>query len=119
MIENITHNSLYHQSLLNSINFNLFKVEPEEIDINEQFKLPKEWYNTYLGTAIAEFHGLNNKSIPAIRDENRNAIIPEKFIEIEGKIFYLSVKGSGAYEDMFFGGNLNPSKIKNACRDLK
>jgi len=30
----------------------------------------------------------------------------------------LSVKGCGAYEDMFFGGKLNRSKIKNACRDL-
>lgn len=119
MIKSVTHNTLYHQSLVNSINFNLFKVEPESIVINEQFALPEEWYYTYLGAAIAEFHGLNHKSQPAVRDENRNAIIPEKFIEIGGKIFYLSVKGCGAYEDMFFGGKLNPSKIKNACRDSK
>ncbi len=46
-------------------------------------------------------------------------MIPENFIEIGGKIVYLSVKGCGAYEDMFFGGKLNPSKIKNACRDIK
>jgi len=103
---------------MNSININLFKVEPEAIEINEQFKLPREWYSTYLGAATAEFHGLNHASQPALRDENRNAIIPEKFIEIGGKTFYLSVKGCGAYEDMFFGGKLNPGKIKNACRDL-
>ncbi|MFX1478294.1 MAG: hypothetical protein ACFFCI_09185 [Promethearchaeota archaeon] len=118
MIENVTHHTLYHQNLINSINANLFKVDPEVIDINEQFKLPKDWYSTYLGAATAEFHELNFKSQPAIRDENRNAIIPENYIEIEGKAFYLSVKGCGAYEDMFFGGKLNPSKIKNACRDL-
>jgi hypothetical protein len=118
LIENVTHNTLYHQSLINSINTSLFKVDPEEIDINEQFKLPKDWYSTYLGAATAEFHELNLKSQPAIRDENRNAIIPENFIEIGGKTFYLSVKGCGAYEDMFFGGKLSPSKIKNACRDL-
>ncbi|MFX1571548.1 MAG: hypothetical protein ACFFB0_02285 [Promethearchaeota archaeon] len=29
------------------------------------------------------------------------------------------MKGCGAYEDMFFGGKLNQSKIKNACRDSK
>jgi hypothetical protein len=119
LIETKTSPTLYHESLISSVNFNLFKVEPEAIDINEQFKLPEEWYKTYLGPATAEFHGLNHNSQPAIRDENRNAIIPEKFIEIGGKTFYLSVKGCGAYEDMFLGGLLNPSKIKNACRDPK
>jgi len=29
------------------------------------------------------------------------------------------VKGCGAYEDMFFGGKLDRSKIQNACRDSK
>ena len=119
MNENLTYNTLYHQNLINSIDFNLFKIEPETIEINEQFKLPKDWYSIYLGPATAEFHGLNHKPLPAIRDENRNAILPENFINIGEKIFYLSVKGCGAYEDMFFGGNLNPEKIKNACRDSK
>ncbi|MFX1500841.1 MAG: hypothetical protein ACFFDH_07755 [Promethearchaeota archaeon] len=81
--------------------------------------MPEEWYNTYLGAASAEFHGLNHEPLLAVRDENRNAIIPEKFIEIQGKTFYLSVKGSGAYEDMIFGGKLNPRKIENACRNSK
>jgi len=110
---------LYHQNLINSVNFNLFKIEPEAIEINKQFKLPEEWYSAYLGPATAEFHGLKHKSQPAVRDENRNAIIPEKIIEIRGKILYLSVKGCGAYEDMFFGGKLDRSKIQNACRDSK
>ncbi|MFX0023326.1 MAG: hypothetical protein ACFE9S_13450 [Candidatus Hermodarchaeota archaeon] len=105
--------------MLNSINFNLFKVEPEAIKFNEQFKLREEWYSCYLGTATAEFHGCNYNAVPAVRDENRNAIIPESFIELEGKTFYLSVKGCGAYEDMFFGGKLTPNKIMNTCRDSK
>ncbi len=119
MNESLTFNTHYHQNLINSVNFNLFKIEPETIEINKQFKLPKEWYSLYLGPATAEIHGLNHISQPAVRDENRNAIIPENFIEIGGKIFYLSVKGCGAYEDMFFGGELNPSKIQNACRNSK
>jgi len=105
--------------LINSINFSVFKVEPEAIEFNEQFKLHEDWYSSYLGSATAIFHGINHNSQPAIRDENRNAIIPENFIEIKGKIFYLSVKGCGAYEDMFFGGKLTPNKIKNACRESK
>jgi hypothetical protein len=103
--------------LIKSINFRLFKVKPEAIVFNEQFKLHEEWYSSYLGSATAAFHEINHKLQPAIRDENRNAIIPENFIEIEGKIFYLSVKGCGAYEDMFFGGKLTPNKIENACRE--
>jgi len=118
-MEDLIHNTLYHRNLMNSVNINLFKLEPESIEINAQFKIPEEWYSAYLGPATAEFHGLNNKSQPAIRDENRNAIIPEKFIKIGEKIFYLSVKGCGAYEDMFFGGKLDLNKIKNACRDSK
>lgn len=118
-MQKISHNTHYHKNLVNSININLFKVEPETISINEQFKLPEDWYSTYLGPATAEFHSLNHKVQPAIRDENRNAIIPENFIEIAGKVFYLSVKGCGAYEDMFYGGKLNRGKIRNACREPK
>ncbi|MFW9871389.1 MAG: hypothetical protein ACFFEL_17310, partial [Candidatus Thorarchaeota archaeon] len=118
-MQKISHNTHYHKNLVNSININLFKVEPETISINEQFKLPKDWYSTYLGPATAEFHSLNYKVQPAIRDENRNAIIPENFIEIAGKVFYLSVKGCGAYEDMFYGDKLNRGKIRNACREPK
>ncbi|MFX1378793.1 MAG: hypothetical protein ACFFA4_06830 [Promethearchaeota archaeon] len=116
---NLFKNTFYHQNLINSINFNLFKVEPEAIEFNEQFQLHEEWYSSYLGSATAEFHGFNHKPQPAIRDENRNAIIPENYIEIGDKVFYLSVKGCGAYEDMYFGGKLTPDKLKNACRDSK
>ncbi|MFW9969738.1 MAG: hypothetical protein ACFFDF_06020 [Candidatus Odinarchaeota archaeon] len=117
MKANIIYNSIYHQNLINSVNFNLFKVEPEAIEYNEQFKLNEDWYSCYLGRATAEFHGYKQISQAAVRDENRNAIIPEYFIKSEGKVFYLSVKGCGAYEDMFFGGKLTPNKLKSACRN--
>ncbi|MFX0002915.1 MAG: hypothetical protein ACFE9J_05475 [Candidatus Hermodarchaeota archaeon] len=119
MNESLTYNTFYHQNLINSINIDLFKVEAEAIEFNEQFKLQKDWYSCYLGPATAEFHGFNHNAQPAIRDENRNAIIPKNFIEIGKRILYLSIKGCGAYEDMFFGGKLNPIKIKNACQDKK
>ncbi|MFX1461370.1 MAG: hypothetical protein ACFFBT_18130, partial [Promethearchaeota archaeon] len=60
---------------------------------------------------------MDNKTQHAIRDENRNAIIPNFYTTINDKTFYLSVKGCGAYEDMFFGGTLTPSKLKDSCRD--
>jgi len=70
-----------------------------------------------LGPATAELHKLDKVTHHAIRDENRNAIIPNFNIKINDKLFYLSIKGCGAYEDMFFGGKLTPSKLKESCRD--
>jgi len=102
---------------LNSINLDLFEVTPEFYEINPQFKMLKKWIKSYVGPATAEYHELNTKKHHAIKDENRNAILPEYKTEINGKTFYLSVKGCGAYEDMFFGSDLSPAKLKSACRD--
>jgi len=109
---------VYQRYLLNSIDLDLFELTPESFEINAQFKSLKKWIKCFVGPATAEFHQLNSKKHLAIKDENRNAILPEFSIEIQGKMFYLSVKGCGAYEDMFFGSNLNKDNLKNACRDL-
>ena len=95
----------------------MFETEPEDMIINPQFNHLKKWIKTYLGPATAQFHELKTLKHLAIRVENRNAIIPSLTTEINGKLFYFSVKGCGAYEDMFYGGELLPSKIKSACRD--
>ena len=88
------------------------------MEINPQFKSLKKWINCYLGPSTAEFHGLFDEPMhSAIRDENRNAIIPDKTFEINNKLFYLSVKGCGAYEDLFTGLPLKIDDLKRACRD--
>ena len=95
----------------------LYEVNPEMYEINPQFKSYKNWINCYLGPATAELHGINNPSHDAIKDENRNAILPQYSIDIDNRIYYLGVKGCGAYEDMFSGEKLSRTKIINACRD--
>ncbi|MFX0059050.1 MAG: hypothetical protein ACFE8J_12185 [Candidatus Heimdallarchaeota archaeon] len=114
---NILDSNKYENHLLGSTNIELYETDSENIEINPQFKSLKKWIKTYLGPATAQFHEFNNKKHLAIRDENRNAIIPKFNIEIDGKKFYLSVKGCGAYEDMFFGRELDSLAIKRACRD--
>ncbi|MFX1233521.1 MAG: hypothetical protein ACFFBY_03090, partial [Promethearchaeota archaeon] len=71
----------------------------------------------YLGPATAELHELTDLGHSAIKDENRNAIIPNLNVSVNDHLLYLSIKGCGAYEDMFFGGSLTPSKLKDTCRD--
>ncbi len=95
----------------------LYEVNPEMCEVNPQFKSYKRWINCYLGPATAELHGIDKPSHDAIKDENRNAIIPKYSIDIDDKTYYLGVKGCGAYEDMFSGGRLTRSNIINACRD--
>ena len=97
----------------------LFETEPERCFINPNYKILDKWIKAYLGPATAEFHEISNGKHFALRDENRNAIIPNLNKEIDGKLFYLSIKGCGAQEDMFFGGKLTLSKIRAACRDPK
>ncbi len=116
---NLGDSSLYHNFLLNSTDIKLIEKEPEHQTINPQFKSLHNWIKLYLGPATAELHNINKKQHPAIKDENRNAIIPAFNIKIKDTLFYLSVKGCGAYEDMFLGGKLTPSKLKESCRDPK
>ncbi len=104
--------------LNNSINHTLYEAEPEDIIFNDQFKSCKKWVTTYLGPATAILSDIKGKSHKAIKDENRNAIIPSCSIKVDGTTFYLSIKGCGAYEDMFFGGNFTKEKVKAACRDI-
>ena len=114
---NILDSNKYENYLMNSTNMELYETDSEYIEINPQFKSLRKWFKTYIGPATAEFHEFRNKKHLAIRDENRNAIIPEFYTVIDGKKFFLAVKGCGAYEDMFFGRELNPLALKRACRD--
>ena len=70
-----------------------------------------------MGPATAQLNGIDSPSLKLIRDENRNAIIPQRVYVMDGQDYYLSIKGCGAYEDMFFGGELTPNSIRNACQD--
>lgn len=110
-------NSAYDLYLKNSVNIDLYQVVPENLTINSQFKSYKKWINAFIGSATAQLHGINNTIYRAIKDENRNAIIPDRSVKINDNYFYLAIKGCGAYEDMFSGDLLTPSKIKQACRD--
>jgi hypothetical protein len=107
----------YQKYLMNSIDIKLFELEMEESIINPQFNSLKKWIKTYLGPATAQYHNIITGEHSAIKVENRNAIIPSLTTEINGKTFYFSVKGCGAYEDMYYGGELLPSGIKLACRN--
>jgi hypothetical protein len=89
----------------------LYEVNPEMCEVNPQFKSYKRWINCYLGPATAELHGIDKPSHDAIKDENRNAIIPKYSIDIDDKTYYLGIKGCGAYEDMFSGGRLSRFNI--------
>jgi hypothetical protein len=98
----------------------LHEVEPQgssKREINPGFLQLSNWVNIYLGPATASLHGMQGKEHAAIPDENRNAIIPARSYEIDGRTYYLSIKGCGAYEDMFHGGELTPGLIAEACRD--
>lgn len=117
MRDKIISNSAYHRHLIDSMDYHLFETEPESFDINPNYKFLDKWVKAYIGPATAEFHEISNGKHLALKDENRNAIIPNLNKEIDGKVFYLSVKGCGAQEDMFFGGKLTSSKIQAACRD--
>lgn len=110
-------NTTYNLYLQNSVNIDLYQVDPGDKTINSQFKSCKKWINAYIGPATAELHGINDSIIRAIKDENRNAVLPDRSVKIQNNTFYLAVKGCGAYEDMFSGDLLTPSKIKQACRD--
>jgi hypothetical protein len=90
---------------------------PYRSQINPHFKSLEKWVTCYIGEATAQFHQLEFTKIPAIRDENRNAILLDYSTQIEGRKYYLSVKGCGAYEDMIFGDTLTVSKLHNACRN--
>ncbi|MFX1480479.1 MAG: hypothetical protein ACFFCI_20475 [Promethearchaeota archaeon] len=103
--------------MVDSTDIILYESIPEVQEINPQFKSLKKWIKLYLGPATAELHRLMDIRHSAIKDENRNAIIPNLNISINDRLFYLSVKGCGAYEDMFFGGTLTPSKLKASCHD--
>ncbi|MFX1589317.1 MAG: hypothetical protein ACFFC1_14280 [Promethearchaeota archaeon] len=117
-VMNILDTNSYENHLIHSTNLELYESDSENIEINPQFKYLKKWIKTYLGPATAEFHEFKKNKHLAIRDENRNAIIPKLNTEINGKKFFLAVKGCGAYEDMFFGGALNRLAIRRACRDF-
>lgn len=103
--------------MIDSIDYNLYETEPESRNINPNYKSLEKWVTAYLGPATAEFHNISDGKHAALRDENRNAIIPHLNRKFDDKFFYLSVKGCGAQEDMFFGGKLTSNKLKAACRD--
>ena len=107
----------YEQFLHDSIDLELYSVDAKVSAINPQFKSHKKWIKGYIGPATAEIHEITGPKTKAIKDENRNAIFPEFSIDVNGKKFFLAIKGCGAYEDMFEGKLLSPDLIRDACRD--
>jgi hypothetical protein len=107
----------FEQFLHDSIDLELYSVDAKVSAINPQFKSHKKWIKGYIGPATAELHDIKEPKIKAIKDENRNAIFPEFSIDLNGKKFFLGIKGCGAYEDMYEGKLLSPHHIRNACRD--
>ncbi len=85
--------------------------------MNPQFKSYKKWIKGYIGPATAELHDIKEPKLNAIKDENRNALFPEFSVNLNGTLFFLAIKGCGAYEDMYAGKSLSPLLIRNACRD--
>jgi len=107
----------FEQFLHDSIDLKLYSVNAEISAINPQFKSYKKWIKGYIGPATAELHDIKGPKLNAIKDENRNAIFPEFSVNLNGKTFFLAIKGCGAYEDMYQGNSLSPLHIRNACRD--
>jgi len=103
--------------LAQEVDTTLLEIDASERELNPGFKELEAWVNVYLGPGTAELHDLQGTKHPAIRDENRNAIIPDRCTEIDGHTYFLSIKGCGAYEDMFFGGPLSIDRITDACRE--
>ncbi len=99
------------------IDIQLHETEAGSKEVNPQFKHLARMVNVYLGDATAMLHGIQGTIHPAIRDENRNAIIPGIKTEISGRTYYLSVKGCGAYSDMFSDKPLTPDLLATTCHD--
>jgi hypothetical protein len=94
----------------------LGEIEPI---LNPNFDMIADWVRLYLSISVLQFHNAEeakrNDPNNAIRDENRNAILPEKNIELDGRIYYLSIKGCGAYEDMIHGGAISVETLRYLC----
>ncbi len=118
--EAAAHSKIYQKYMSSATDLKLYSAPPENVTLNPNFPKLKKWALAYLGPATAEFHALDKQDSNlhrAIRDENRNAIIPGRSITIENRIYYLSVKGCGAFEDMYFKNILSHESIIGACRD--
>ena len=113
MSENVS----YDQQMKNATDIKIYPINAEKIHSNPNFADLNSWMLCYLGAATASLHDIAENPILAIRDENRNAILPQFTKTIENRVYYLSVKGCGAYEDMFLGGELTQEKVLAACRD--
>ncbi len=92
------------------------------IEANPKFANLKEWVHTYLGSGSAHlFRKINAISrstadYSAIRDENRNCIIPSHAVTIDNREYFLSIKGCGAYTDLFSEHMLSAEALLRACR---
>ncbi|MCF2138729.1 MAG: hypothetical protein K9W44_01575 [Candidatus Lokiarchaeota archaeon] len=125
----------YQDYLISVTDFqlNTYKVSKENRFINPNFKNLNHWIQCYISESMNQLVSLTQKekhlqsqiqlqnqsqiTYTVIKDENRNAIIPTHSVDIEGRRYFLSIKGCGAYEDMFFGGSLNLGSLQAACRD--
>jgi hypothetical protein len=99
------------------IDTQLHEVETGNKEMNPHFLNLAHDVNMYLGAATAHFHGIQGTVHPAIRDENRNAIIPGIKTEIGGRVYYFSIKGCGAYSDMFSTEPLTRDTLVTTCHD--
>jgi hypothetical protein len=99
------------------VDYVVHEIPADSREINPAFEYLSSWVNMYLGPGTAELHGVEGIAHPAIKDENRNAIVPGCSTEIDGRTYWLSIKGCGAQEDMFFGGEFTREKIAAACHD--
>ncbi|MHA1794870.1 MAG: hypothetical protein ACTSUK_02070, partial [Promethearchaeota archaeon] len=118
-------NYTQHLTQLKNFQLTLYSVPLSSCQTNPHFTHLKSWIMLHIGTGsyqlLAKIHPelfhQEMSVISAIRDENRNAIIPDRFIIIENRRYFLSIKGCGAYEDMFEGGQLTQQSLRNTCRD--
>ncbi len=110
--------SSYQASLEQQIDYEVhrYTIDLHNVQLNPNFPHLTNWIAFYMGPATAQYH---QKLFPiaALKDENRNAIVPSYSTVVEGRRYYLSVKGCGAIEDMFTGLPLTHANLRTACRD--
>lgn len=114
--------------LMNQCNTNIAvldlgpKLKGSNAWLNPNLKNLGSWVKFYLGkgsTALYKGLGMMPEKYTvesAIRDENRNAIIPSCKVEIENREYFLCIKGCGAYTDLFSEKVFTAESVLNAYR---
>ncbi|TFH29275.1 MAG: hypothetical protein E4G98_04105, partial [Promethearchaeota archaeon] len=97
----------YYEHLRTQTNIGLTSLLiPQDYQfINPHYVHLRKWVEGYIGSGTSQLLSLTNQipndksrqSFDAIQDENRNAILPERSIHVDGRRYYVSIKGCGAY----------------------